>query len=159
MTRLPASQAREQLSEILNRVSVRGERVILHRHGKDVAAVVSMEDLRRLATLADSAAGVSSAAFPVRLTVAAVKRAVVPLLRRYGVQRAAVFGSVARGDAQSGSDVDMLVEFERDRSLLDLIGLELDLEERLQRKVDVVTYASLTPRLAERALAEQIVIL
>ncbi len=50
-----------------------------------------------------------------------------------------VFGSVARGDNRENSDVDFLVEFEAGRTLLDLIGLKLDLQDLLGATVDVVT--------------------
>ena len=53
MNRIPASKAREQLAEILNDVASRGDRVILHRHGKDVAAVISVDDLELLELLED----------------------------------------------------------------------------------------------------------
>ncbi len=53
MNRIPASKAREQLAEILNDVAGRGDRVILHRHGKDVAAVISVDDLALLELLED----------------------------------------------------------------------------------------------------------
>ena len=53
MNRIPASKAREQLAEILNDVAGRGDRVILHRHGKDVAAVISVDDLALLEALED----------------------------------------------------------------------------------------------------------
>lgn len=53
MTRVPASKAREQFADILNDVAFRGERVVLHRHGKDVAAVISVEDLALLEALED----------------------------------------------------------------------------------------------------------
>ncbi|MFI5235105.1 MAG: type II toxin-antitoxin system Phd/YefM family antitoxin [Gemmatimonadales bacterium] len=52
-TRLPASKAREKFAEILNEVSVRRDRVVLHRHGKDVAVVVSLEDYELLEALED----------------------------------------------------------------------------------------------------------
>lgn len=51
--RISASRVRETLSEVLNEVSVRGDRVVLERHGKDVAAVISMEDLELLEQLED----------------------------------------------------------------------------------------------------------
>lgn len=51
--RLPASKARERLADVLNEVSVRGDRVVLERHGKDVAAVISIEDLQLLELLED----------------------------------------------------------------------------------------------------------
>jgi prevent-host-death family protein len=55
MTRLSTSQLREELSEALNRVAYRGERIVLRRHGKDVAALVPMDDLARLEEMEDRA--------------------------------------------------------------------------------------------------------
>jgi predicted nucleotidyltransferase len=56
-----------------------------------------------------------------------------------GARNLRVFGSVARGDAKPGSDVDLLVEFEAGRSLWDLVGLQQDLEELLGVHVEVAT--------------------
>jgi len=53
VNRIPASKARERLADILNEVAGRGDRVILHRHGKDVAAVISVDDLALLESLED----------------------------------------------------------------------------------------------------------
>ena len=85
-----------------------------------------------------------------------IREAVLPVLKRHGVTRAAIFGSVARGEGRPDSDVDLVVEFEDGRSLLDQAGLRLELEELLGRVADVVTYASLHPRLRERILREQV---
>jgi uncharacterized protein len=84
---------------------------------------------------------------------------VLPTLRRFGVVRAGVFGSVVRGDARPDSDVDLLVEFEEGRTLFDLVGLRDQLTEVLGREADVGTYRALHPRLRERVLGEQIPIL
>ena len=65
-----------------------------------------------------------------------------------------VFGSVARGDDRPASDLDLLVDMESDRSLLDLVGLAQDLEALLNRNVDVVTDASLHAAIREQVLAE-----
>ena len=51
--RLPASKAREKFSDVLDEVSVKGERIVLHRHGKDIAAVISADDLALLEALED----------------------------------------------------------------------------------------------------------
>ena len=59
-----------------------------------------------------------------------------------------VFGSVARGDSTSTSDIDLLVDFEPGRSLLDLTGLQLDLQSELGCKVDVISSRGLKPRMA-----------
>lgn len=81
---------------------------------------------------------------------------ILHLTKRYGASNVRVFGSVARGDARPGSDLDLLVEFDADRSLLDLIGLELDLRDLLGSQVDVVTVASLKERIRPRVLAEAV---
>ena len=81
------------------------------------------------------------------------------MLKRYDVKRAAFFGSFVRGEQKGDSDIDILVEFEGEKSLLDLAGLKIELEEILGRKVDVLTYRSLHPLLRDRILQEQKVIL
>ncbi len=86
---------------------------------------------------------------------------IIDILRRNGVKRAAFFGSIVRGEMTDESDVDLLVEFEKRKrkSLLDLAGLKIELEDALNRRVDVLTYRSLHPLLKERILAEQVRIL
>jgi predicted nucleotidyltransferase len=73
---------------------------------------------------------------------------------QYGARNLRVFGSVARGDDGAHSDIDLLVDMDPDRSLLDVVGLGQDLEELLDRGVDVLTGASLHPGLRDRILAE-----
>ena len=85
------------------------------------------------------------------------KVADIPL--SHAVVKAGVFGSVARGEEMPESDVDFLVELESGRTLLDLSGLRLDLMDRLNREVDVVTDRALHPKLRDRILREQIPIL
>ncbi|MFQ6135883.1 MAG: nucleotidyltransferase family protein [Candidatus Hydrothermarchaeales archaeon] len=88
-----------------------------------------------------------------------IRKKILPILRRYDVTRAAIFGSFVRGESKEGSDIDLLVEFKGEKSLLDLAGLKIALEELLKMKVDVLTYNSLHPLLKERILSEQEVIL
>jgi predicted nucleotidyltransferase len=88
-----------------------------------------------------------------------LRERVLPTLRRYGVRKAAVFGSYAKGLQKAGSDVDLLVEFEDGRSLFDLAGLRIDLTDLLGRETDVVTYNSLHPRLRKTILEDQVPIL
>ncbi|MEW6142598.1 MAG: nucleotidyltransferase family protein [Chloroflexota bacterium] len=80
------------------------------------------------------------------------------MLKRHGVRRAGIFGSFARGEAGRSSDLDVAIEFEGEKSLLDLIGLKLDLEDALGLRVDVVTYDSLHPAIKRAVLREQQVI-
>jgi predicted nucleotidyltransferase len=79
---------------------------------------------------------------------------ILRIAAQYGARNLRVFGSVARGDDRAHSDVDLLVDMDPDRSLLDVVGLGQDLEELLDRKVDVLTGASLHPALRDRILAE-----
>lgn len=73
---------------------------------------------------------------------------------RHGARNVRVFGSVARGDDRPDSDLDLLVDVEPDRTLLDVIALEQDLQELLGRRVDVLTERGLSPYLQQRILAE-----
>lgn len=72
----------------------------------------------------------------------------------HGARNVRVFGSVGRGEANSPSDLDLLVDMSEGRSLLDLVALGDDLEEALGVAVDVVTEKSLSPYLRDRILAE-----
>jgi predicted nucleotidyltransferase len=67
-----------------------------------------------------------------------------------------VFGSVVRGEAKTGSDLDLLVKLEPGRSLLDLIAIKQDLEDLLGCEVDVVTEAAISPYMKEQVLKEAV---
>lgn len=88
-----------------------------------------------------------------------VREMIIDILRRNGVKRASFFGSIVRGEMTEDSDVDLLVEFEGKKSLLDLVHLKNELEDSINRRVDLLTYKSLHPRLKDRILAEQVPIL
>jgi hypothetical protein len=88
-----------------------------------------------------------------------IKNKIISVLKSHDVTRAAIFGSFVKGEQKAGSDIDLLVEFKGEKSLLDLAGLKIALEEVLGGKVDVLTYNSLRPLLKERILKEQKVIL
>jgi len=88
-----------------------------------------------------------------------IKSKVIPILKRYGVKKAAIFGSVVRGEAEADSDLDILVEIKNDMSLLDFVGLKIEIEEALGRKIDLVEYSTIKPLIKERILSEQVVIL
>ena len=75
------------------------------------------------------------------------------------MKRASLFGSIVREEMTNESDIDLLVEFNGKKSLLDLAGLKLELEEKLKCNVDVLTYNSLHPLLKEQILTEQVEIL
>ncbi len=82
------------------------------------------------------------------------REAILQLAAHYGIRRVRLFGSVASGKAGPGSDVDVLVDFEPGRSLLDQVGFEQDLEALLGRSVDVVVEGGISPYLEDRILRE-----
>jgi predicted nucleotidyltransferase len=88
-----------------------------------------------------------------------IKQSILPILRDYGVTKAALFGSVVTGQLQAESDIDILVQIDSDISLLDFVGLKLELQRALKRNVDVLEYDSIKPLLREAILKEQQVIL
>jgi uncharacterized protein len=81
---------------------------------------------------------------------------VLQIAAKYGAHNVRVFGSVARGDADEMSDLDFLVEMEPGRSLLDLGGLQAELEALLGCRVDVVTEKGLKTRIRDRVLGEAV---
>lgn len=78
------------------------------------------------------------------------------LAAQYGARNVRVFGSVARGENDERSDIDFLVDLEPGRSLFDLGGLLMALQELLALPVDVVTERGLRPRIRDRVLEEAV---
>ena len=74
----------------------------------------------------------------------------------HGAQNVRVLGSLARGEAGPDSDIDILVELNHDRSLLDIIAIKQDLEDLMGCDVDVVTEAAISPYIREQVLKEAI---
>jgi hypothetical protein len=81
---------------------------------------------------------------------------VIALAAKRGAHNVRVFGSIARGDEGPNSDIDLLVDFEPGRSLLDLTGLWLDLKNALPTKVDVVSSRGLSPRVAAEVMRDAV---
>ena len=81
---------------------------------------------------------------------------ILALAARHGASNIRVYGSVARGDARPKSDIDVLVDIEEGRSLLDLAALHLELEDLLGFSVEIGT--DVKPRLQERVRAEAIIL-
>lgn len=88
-----------------------------------------------------------------------IKYKAIPVLKEAGVTRSAIFGSYVRGEAKGDSDIDILVELPKGKSLLDLVRLEKKLEEVLGKKVDLLTYNSVHPLLEDYIGRDQLQIL
>ncbi len=88
-----------------------------------------------------------------------IKGKIMPILKKNNVIKAGIFGSFVRGDYNKKSDIDILIKFKGRKSLFDLAGLEIELEKKLKKKVDVLTYNSIHPLLKERILKEEVKIM
>lgn len=89
------------------------------------------------------------------MTVQTIKKKILPILKRQGVTKAAIFGSVARGEMKKSSDVDILVKLEKGKSLFDFVKLKFELEDKLGKKVDLVSYNAIKPRLKDYILRDE----
>lgn len=85
-----------------------------------------------------------------------IKEKITPTLQKHNITRAGVFGSTATGRTRKGSDIDLLVEFGQQISLLEFVGIKYELEDLLGSKVDLVEYEAIKPRLRQRILLEEI---
>lgn len=91
-------------------------------------------------------------------TLDEIKAKTLPILKQANIKRAALFGSYARGDFDESSDVDILIEPPQDMGL-EFINLKLDLEDTLNKKVDLVSYNGMSKYLKDYILANQVPLL
>ena len=91
-------------------------------------------------------------------TVEEIKEVATPILKKGGVIHSQLFGSAARGDLSTKSDLDFLVEFEEGRSLFDLVETKQNLEDVLQRNVDLVSFDYLSERIKPIVKKELVVL-
>lgn len=92
------------------------------------------------------------------LRVATHREAIRELVARHHASEPRVFGSVARGDDEAGSDIDFVVDFNEEASLLDEVGLRLALRELLQVEVDIVASDGLRGAFRDRVLSEAVAV-
>ena len=93
-----------------------------------------------------------------RIASGVIFKKIISILRGHGAKKIGIFGSYARGDMNPESDLDVLVEFTDRKSLLDIVGIEQELSESLDIKVDLLTEKSISPYLIERIKKETAVI-
>ena len=82
------------------------------------------------------------------------KPTILKIADRHGARKIRVFGSFVDGTIDDNSDLDLLVDLERGRDLIDLIGFKQELEEHIDRRVDVVTEKGLSPHLREAIMIQ-----
>ena len=132
--------------ETLSRIATRGtcDFATLERLARAVGLRISLEGSE------------PQAPSPARDEVLRKASLIRSLARAHGVRMAELFGSAARGEDGPDSDLDFMVELERGRSLLDLIGFAEDLQQTLGRRVDAVTRAGMKPRVLAQAQRDAI---
>jgi predicted nucleotidyltransferase len=94
----------------------------------------------------------------IRQLLRTKRKQILEIAARHGARKVRVFGSVARGTTQRGSDIDFLVEMDEGRSLLDHSALILELERLLKRPVDVASERGLRPSLRKEVLKDAIAV-
>jgi hypothetical protein len=85
------------------------------------------------------------------------QKQIVPIIKKNGIRKASFFGSFVTGKAKDESDIDILIEPPENMSLLDFIGVKQDIEDRVKRTVDLVSYRGISPYLKDNILSQQLV--
>lgn len=88
-----------------------------------------------------------------------LREKILPILKKWDVKKASVFGSYVREEAREDSDVDIIVEINDELSLLDFIEFKLEIEDVIGKKVDLLEFATIKPILKDRILKEQVALI
>ena len=87
-----------------------------------------------------------------------IKKKIISILIKHGIKKILIFGSYARNEATLKSDLDLIVEFPEGTSLLDHVGMEIELSEALNMKIDLLSQNGISPYIKNQVLKEAIVI-
>jgi len=87
-----------------------------------------------------------------------IKLKALPILKKYGVAKAGIFGSYVRGENKKNSDIDILIQPPKGIGF-GFVGIQFELEKKLKKKVDLLSYRAIHPLLKERILKEEVRIL
>lgn len=90
------------------------------------------------------------------MSIEEIRERIAPILEKWRVRRASVFGSYARGEADDNSDVDILVELSEDMSLMDLVELKLEIEDAIGKRVDLVEFDAVKPSIRKSVMEDQV---
>jgi len=88
-----------------------------------------------------------------------IKKPILKVLKKYGVKKAGIFGSYARGEEKKNSDIDILIEPTKEMSLFDIVRLEIELKKELKKRVDLLTYNGINHLLKKIILNEEVKII
>lgn len=85
-----------------------------------------------------------------------IKPQIIKIIKKSGIKKAGIFGSYARGDQKASSDIDILIEPTNEMGFFEVVKLEDELKEKLKKKIDLLTYASIHKLLKKRILHEEV---
>ena len=87
-----------------------------------------------------------------------IKKKIISILIKHGIKKILVFGSYVRNEATPKSDLDLIVEFPEGTSLIDHVGIEIELSEALNMKIDLLSRNGISPYIKNQVLKDAIVI-
>jgi prevent-host-death family protein len=149
MRHMPLTDARAQLSELVDRVRYTHERIAVSKHGKPVAYLISAEDMLKLR----EPSAIRSPQRPSDV-FAAHREVIREVVAAHHCANPRVFGSVLHGTDHEGSDLDILVDATSQTSLFDIGAIHAELRKRLGIPVDVLTPNSLPESFRAKVMAE-----
>ena len=88
-----------------------------------------------------------------------IKKKIIPILKKHNVKKAGIFGSYVWGEQKKNSDIDILVEIEKEIDLIDFIKLKNTLEKAVKRRVDLVEYDCIRQEIKQNVLMEEVPII
>ncbi|MFH1377073.1 MAG: nucleotidyltransferase domain-containing protein [Candidatus Woesearchaeota archaeon] len=88
-----------------------------------------------------------------------IKKPIIKVLKKYKIKKAGIFGSFVRNEQKKNSDVDILIQPTKDMSLLLFIHVKHELEDKLHKKIDLVSYKGIHPLLKKQILQEEVKII
>ena len=91
----------------------------------------------------------------VKNNINKIKKPILKVLKKHGIKKAGIFGSFVRGEEKESSDIDILIQPTKGMGL-EFVGVKLELEDELGRKIDLVTYKGIHPLLKKQILKEEV---
>ena len=85
-----------------------------------------------------------------------IKKKIIKVLKKYKVKKAGIFGSYVRGDQKNDSDIDVIILPPKDMSLLGLVHVKHELEDKIDKEIDLVSYRGIHPYLKKQILSEEV---
>lgn len=91
-------------------------------------------------------------------TIDEIKTIIAPIAKKYGIERAYLFGSYARGEATEKSDIDIIIDKGTLRGLFQLSGLKIDIEQAVKMRIDILTTGSASEEFREKIRKDEVII-